>query len=107
MQTRTPEAFDLEDVGKAYPTSYEESNNTVLFQECVRYNRLLVDMKLGLIDVQKALKGEVVMSEELEKMANSVFDNGVPKGWQEKGFLSLKPLASWITDLNDRISFLT
>ena len=54
-----------------------------------------------------ALKGEIVMSEELEKMANSIFDNLVPKSWQEKGFLSLKPLASWIQDLNDRIVFLT
>jgi len=27
--------------------------------------------------------------------------------WKEKGFLSLKPLASWIQDLNDRITFLT
>jgi dynein heavy chain, axonemal len=31
IQTRTPEAFDLEAVGKVYPTSYEESMNTVLF----------------------------------------------------------------------------
>jgi len=88
--------FDLEQVGKKYPTSYEESMNTVLFQECVRYNRLLHDMKISLINVQKALKGEVVMSEELEKMSNSIFDNLVPKMWQDKGFLSLKPLASWI-----------
>lgn len=55
--------------------------NTVLFQECVRYNRLLHDMKLSLGNVQKALKGEVVMSEELEKMSNSIFDNLVPKTW--------------------------
>jgi dynein heavy chain len=55
--------------------------NTVLFQECVKYNRLLVDMKMSLVSVQKALKGEVVMSEELEKMSNSIFDNGVPKSW--------------------------
>lgn len=81
--------------------------NTVLFQECVRYNRLLVDMKISLANVQKALKGEVVMSEELEKMSNSIFDNLVPKKWQEIGFLSLKPLASWIQDLNERINFLT
>lgn len=47
------------------------------------------------------------MSEELEKMANSIFDNLVPKRWQEIGFLSLKPLASWTLDLNERISFLT
>lgn len=53
-------------------------------------------MKVSLANVQKALKGEVVMSEELEKMSNSIFDNLVPKGWADKGFLSLKPLASWI-----------
>lgn len=47
------------------------------------------------------------MSEELEKMSNSIFNNQVPTNWQEKGFLSLKPLASWVQDLNDRIHFLT
>lgn len=107
LQTRTPEVIDLEMVGKKFPTSYEESMNTVLFQECVRYNRLLFDMAISLASVQKALKGEVVMSEELEKMSNSIFDNLVPKMWQDKGFLSQKPLASWIQDLNDRINFLT
>lgn len=107
LETRTPPVIDLEMVGKKYPTCYEESNNTVLFQECVRYNRLLFDMNISLKDVQKALMGEVVMSEELEKMSNSIFDNLVPKSWGDKGFLSLKPLASWITDLNERITFLT
>lgn len=110
LLNRTPEAFDLEAVAKKYPTSYHESNNTVLFQECVRYNRLLVDMRRELVEVQKALKGLVVMSEDLEKMANSIFDNQVPKNWtgmgNGKGFLSLKPLGSWTQDLNDRINFL-
>jgi len=32
-------------------------------------------MKISLASVRKALKGEVVMSEELERMANSIFDN--------------------------------
>jgi dynein heavy chain len=55
--------------------------NTVLTQELVRYNRLLVLMKDMLVNVQLALVGEVVMSEELEKMSNSLFDNQVPKAW--------------------------
>lgn len=80
--------------------------NTVLFQECVRYNGLLADMKVMLIQVQRALIGEVVMSEDLEKMADCVFDNIVPPSWAKKGFLSLKPLSSWIVDCNDRINFL-
>jgi len=106
LQDQTPEVFSLEKVGKAYPTSYEESMNTVLFQECVRYNALLADMKIMLTQVQRALLGEVVMSEDLEKMADSVFDNLVPPSWAKKGFLSLKPLSSWIIDCNDRINFL-
>lgn len=52
--------------------------NTVLVQEVVRYNRLLKVMKISLLNVKKALKGQVVMSEELEKVANSLFDNQVP-----------------------------
>ena len=46
--------------------------------------------------LQKALKGFFVMSEELELMANSLFDNQVPTKWADVGFLSLKPLASWV-----------
>lgn len=49
--------------------------NTVLLQECVRYNKLLKDMQVQLPLIQRALLGEVTMSEELDKMSNSIFDN--------------------------------
>jgi hypothetical protein len=36
------------------------------------------------------------MSEDLDKMATSLFNNQVPARWAPNvGFLSLKPLASW------------
>lgn len=80
--------------------------NTVLTQELIKYNRLLIVMADMLHNVQRALVGEVVMSEDLDKMANSLFDNSVPIAWAEVGFLSLKPLASWVKDMNERIEFL-
>lgn len=38
LQLKTPKIFDIEMVGKKFPTSYNESMNTVIFQECIRYN---------------------------------------------------------------------
>ena len=55
---------------------------------------------------KKALKGLIVMSDELEKMCNSLFDQQVPKIWADVGFLSMKSLGSWTQDLIDRIKFL-
>ena len=80
--------------------------NTVLVQEVIRYNRLLKIMKESLVNVKKALKGQIVMSDEMEKLANSLHDNQVPTLWADKGFLSLKPLSSWTSDLVARILFL-
>lgn len=91
---------------KQYPTDYNESMNTVLTQELIRYNALLYLMKDNLVNVQKALVGEVVMSEDLDAVACALHDNLVPTTWSNTGFLSLKPLASWIVDLNDRVNFL-
>lgn len=63
-------------------------------------------MKASLAQVQRAIVGEIVMTEELEAVASAVFNNTVPPAWAAVGFLSLKPLASWIVDCNDRIDFL-
>jgi dynein heavy chain len=57
--------FNIDDVMVKFPTDYNESMNTVLVQELVRYNRLIEIMKSSLYNLKKALKGLVVMSEEL------------------------------------------
>ena len=53
----------------------------------------------SLQDLLKALKGLVVMSEALETMSVSVFNNIVPDMWANKAYPSLKPLGSWVADL--------
>lgn len=75
IESKTPPPFDYEDVIEKYPTSYNESMNTVLAQEVIRYNKLLVVMAIMLKNVQKALLGEVVMSEDLDNVAVSLFNN--------------------------------
>ncbi|KAL4440889.1 hypothetical protein ABPG74_009302 [Tetrahymena malaccensis] len=106
IQQQTPPVWDIESISKQYPTDYNESMNTVLVQELIRYNRLLEIMAISLVQVKKALVGLIVMSEELEILANNLHDNQVPHMWNDKGHLSLKPLMSWIEDLNQRVNFL-
>jgi dynein heavy chain len=72
-----PAPFDVEAISAAYPTTYKESMNTVLAQEAIRYNALLAVIDRSLHASLKALKGLVVMSPDLEKVVNSLYDNQV------------------------------
>ncbi len=104
--SKMPSRFDMEEVQGRYPTTYRESMNTVLAQECIRYNTLLSVMERSLKETVKALKGLVVMSPELEAVAYSMFDNQVPEMWASKAYPSLKPLSSWTVDLVERCRFI-
>lgn len=62
VEKRTPKPWDIDEVYQKYPTSYNESMNTVLIQELIRYNRLLDIMAESIKNAKKALKGLIVMS---------------------------------------------
>jgi len=64
-------------------------------------------MHSSLKELQRALKGLVVLSAELEAMGNACFDQRVPAGWTAKAYPSLKPLGSWFKDLVQRLDFVT
>jgi len=103
---QVPAPFPVDDVIAKYPVAYEQSMNTVLTQECIRYNVLLELMADSLRQCVKALKGLVVMSGDLELISNSLFDNLVPAAWEKRAYPSLKPLSSWVVDLLERTKFI-
>lgn len=75
---------------------------TVLLQEIDRYNHLLSVVKKSLLDLQKGLKGLVVISPEIEQVFEALFAGKVPSLWQQ-AYPSMKPLGMWVRDLIDRI----
>ena len=101
-----PPVFDLELANYKYPVDYYESMNSVLCQELVRFNRLLEVIHASIGSFQLALKGQIVMTGELDALGNAMFDGKIPAMWAKKSYPSLQPLAAYMSELVRRLETL-
>lgn len=97
-----PSLIDYDAIYEA--TNEERANalNTCLLQEIQRYNILLKKIQRQKMELRKAVKGQIVMSDELETILDALLLGRVPPPWSS-AYPSVKPLASWSVDLVDRI----
>jgi len=106
---RMPELYDLR---TAHPETFKKFGDSIislgvfLSQELIRFNELMEVMVATLRELQKAIKGEVVMSGPLENMYNCFVFQKVPPAWEEAGYPCLKPLPAWVEDFFGRLSFM-
>ena len=106
IMRKMPEPFNVRKFAEKYPTAYDESMNTVLIQEAMRYNRVVNVINTTLKEFLRAIKGEVGMSAELEAISTSLAINAVPAAWAAQAYPSLMPLSGWTDDLVKRLDFI-
>jgi dynein heavy chain len=70
--------------------------SVVLLQELERWNNLVRRMYVTLSDLQRALKGEIGMSDELELLGESLHNGFLPDLWRKLCPRTQKPLGSWM-----------
>ncbi|XP_011359187.1 dynein heavy chain 14, axonemal [Pteropus vampyrus] len=78
---------------------------TFLNQEIERFNKLLIVLHESLKNLQLSIKGEIMLTQELEEIYDSFLKMRVPKLWQKSAYKSCKPLSSWVNDLIQRLNF--
>jgi len=109
LDNALPGLMDRADAGDSVfaPNENGELNSLqiVLLHEMGRFNKLLKRCATSLKDLQKAIKGLVVMSGELDAMFGAMLKNQVPAIWTKVAYPSLKPLSGWFKDLEIRVAF--
>ncbi|OQR81950.1 dynein heavy chain, partial [Thraustotheca clavata] len=101
IETKVPDTVDVPLIRKRLggtPTPTQ----VVLLQELDRWNVLTLKMANTLSDLQKALIGEIGMSDELDAVGSALFDGFLPNIWRSLCPKTEKPLGSWMVHFTQR-----
>jgi len=79
IQDKLPDEFDIFNIKKKFDVPVP--TQIVLLQELERFNILLTLMRNSLMDLKRALVGEIGMSQALDDLASCIFNGMVPPNW--------------------------
>jgi dynein heavy chain len=101
-------------VGDVNANMFEDEGTTIIMPyqfsfllECAYMKKLLAEMQRSLAELKLGFKGELTMSDLMEKLADSLFSEKLPPTWAALGFPSLRPLVSWKSDVAKRCAQLS
>jgi len=101
IQSKVPEPVDVDQIRKKFGLT-PTPTQVVLLQELDRWNLLTIRMRVSLGDLQKALVGEIGMSDELDAVGNALYDGFLPNLWRSLCPKTEKPLGSWMEHFTKR-----
>ena len=67
-------------------------------------NIILAEMKRSLAVLDLGLKGDLTMSEPMERLMRALAEDAVPSSWRNLAYPSLRPLGSWLQNLLQRVN---
>ncbi|XP_007489994.2 dynein axonemal heavy chain 10 isoform X1 [Monodelphis domestica] len=95
IENKMPKVFDLDSIRKHLGLGISPTT-VVLLQELERFNKLTIRMMKSLAELQRALAGEVGMSNELDDVARALFIGNIPGIWRKLAPDTLKTLGNWM-----------
>ena len=100
---RIRKPYDIEAIEQRCPITTGQFENIVLIQELRRVNDMLAYIRRTLHALTLALRGEVVLTSELDSIAKDILAGQPPAAWLKVSYPTTKPYGSFITDLVKRL----
>jgi dynein heavy chain len=94
--------FATDDISRSMSDEEKGPYQYVFIQECDMITGLIYEMVRGLQELMLGFKGELTMSEQMEGLANCLYQEKLPMWWVKLGFPSTRPLRSWRINLLER-----
>jgi dynein heavy chain len=79
----------------------------VFMQECEQMNALISCILSTLKELERGFAGELNMTDSMEALMMSLYENRVPAQWEKLSWPSKHPLMGWISNLQDRLQQLS
>eukprot|EP00921_Rhytidocystis_pertsovi_P023460 GHVQ01037522.1.p1 GENE.GHVQ01037522.1~~GHVQ01037522.1.p1 ORF type:complete len:390 (-),score=46.29 GHVQ01037522.1:403-1572(-) len=95
--------FNMEDISRSIPDEEKGPYQYVFLQECEYMNTLLSEIVRSMSELELGLKGELTMSDAMEAMIQSLYQDKISPSWAKLAFPSTRPLGSWLVNLKQRI----
>lgn len=99
---KLPEQFSMLEIEDRITMEDRTPYTNVFLQEIDRMSKLLYEMRRSLVELDMGLRGDLSMSEMMETLMDSLFDDKVPARWDVLAWPSLRPLGSWLQNMLDR-----
>ena len=94
--------YDVEDIQRSLEEQGPYQN--VFLQEMEVMNNLLAEMMRSLRELQLGFAGELTISDAMDSLKAALYLDRIPPAWQKIAWPSMRPLTSWLSDLNLRLN---
>lgn len=98
---KIPEEYEVWKVRKYFQRMMTPTI-VVLLQELERFNKLIATMRRTLVQLKKALAGEIGMDSTLDNVAYSLFNGQLPASWRKLAPATCKNLGGWMEHFEAR-----
>jgi len=99
--------FDIDEITNMMDGEQKTPYQNVFLQECEMMNTLISCILSSLKELERGFAGELNMSDSMESLMMSLYDNRVPAKWETLSWPSKRNLGGWISNLQDRLQQLS